>query len=74
MKYTYTCSICGDRTIEASPDHFPPECDHGRMQRVYASPLVIYRGDGFTGAAGSLPRMDKEKRKQDLSEKKKPLD
>lgn len=37
------------------------------LVRVYFSPSVQYVGDGFTGAQGSLPHMDKAKRKEDLA-------
>lgn len=78
MKYTYRCTTCGEeRIVEKSIEEYTSRLrvyclnkkEHTRrlMKRVYQPTRAQYIGDGFTGARGAIPHMDKEKRKIDLS-------
>lgn len=78
MKYTYKCPICGDlRIIEIPLKEYMSNrrvyClgnkEHTRrlMKRVYQPTPAQYIGDGFTGARGARPKMNKEERKKDLA-------
>ncbi|KKL16063.1 hypothetical protein LCGC14_2499330, partial [marine sediment metagenome] len=46
-----------------NPDHITRE-----TERIYTPTRVEFRGEGFTGAGGVHAKMDKAKRKKDLSE------
>lgn len=78
MKYTYSCPCCGDekiieKSIQTYKSTMRVYClgnqEHTRrlMKRVYQPTRATFRGDGFTGAMGSLPKMDRKKREQDLA-------
>ncbi len=80
MKYLYKCPECGDTQTHVYPavEHTGKErvyCydDNNKqrhktrlMERVYSPTQLKFIGDGFTGAAGTIPHMTKEKRKEDL--------
>ena len=79
MKYTYECSICSYQiTIDIPLSKYNPSVTHTcinathppqEMDRVWNPTQVQFIGEGFTGAQGNLPKMDKAKRVKDLASK-----
>lgn len=83
MKYSYMCDDCGkievyDIPIKEYKSNIIVWCHNinkhretgkFRMGRIYFSTQVQFHGEGFTGAGGALPHMDKQKRKKDLASK-----
>ncbi len=78
MKYKYRCNTCGqERIVEKTIQDYNPKMrvycmgnkEHTKrlMRRVYQPTPATYIGDGFTGARGALPRMNKKKREEDLA-------
>lgn len=74
MRYSFRCSECKEEfhittTVEAYAEMAKPTCSqgHGEMSRIFGFIPVSYRGEGYTGAQKTLPKMDKEKRKKDLA-------
>ena len=62
------CNGFDQGTVPSPETNNSPYDEHyvTKMERVYNPTRVAFRGEGFTGAGGTIPKMNKDKREKDL--------